>query len=398
MTMEQERLALYGGTPVRQEKIYYGHQQITEEDVAAVAEVLRAPLITQGPQTGRLERELEKKTGAGHAVLCSSGTAALHAACAAAGIGPGDEVITTPFTFAATANCILYRGGRPVFADIRPDTYNIDPEQVEKKITPATRAVIAVDYAGQPADLDPLRTLCQNHGLVLIEDAAHSIGSRYKGRPVGSLADLTTFSFHPVKTVTSGEGGAVLTDDDAAWRACRLLCGHGIQKNFPGREEPPWYYEQVSLGFNYRMTDFQAVLLHSQLRRLEQYKQRRQQIVARYNEAFGPYPALICPYQAAESDVCWHLYVLQLVPQRLRCDRRTFFAALSAENVQPQVHYIPVYWHPYYRSLGYTRGACPCAESAYENVLSLPLYPAMSDQDVQDTIRAVKKVTEYFSI
>lgn len=396
--MEKEQLALYGGTPVRQEKIYYGHQQITEEDIEAVAAALRAPLITQGPQTKGVERELEALTGAGNAVLCSSGTAALHVACAAAGIGSGDEVITTPFTFAATANSVLYLGGRPVFADIRPDTYNIDPEQVRKKITPATRAVIAVDYAGQPADLDELSALCKSHGLVLIEDAAHSIGSLYKGRSVGSLADLTTFSFHPVKTVTSGEGGAILTNDAVSAQACRQLCQHGIRREFPGRDVSPWYYEQVSLGYNYRITDFQAMLLHSQLQRLQQYKQRRQQIVEIYNEAFAPYPALICPYQAQACDVCWHLYVLRLVPERLRCDRRTFFAALSAENLQPQVHYIPVYWHPYYRSLGYTRGACPCAESAYETVLSLPLYPAMSDQDVQDTIRAVKKVTEYFSI
>lgn len=396
-----EKPAIEGGTPVRETPIFYGHQYIDEADIQAVTEVLRSDYLTCGPKIGELEKKLCALTGAKYAVVCANGTAALHIAALSAGVGEGDEVITTPITFAASANCALYCGARPVFADIDPETYNIDPAKVEAAVTPRTKAVVAVDYTGQSVDLSPLMDICKKHGLTLIEDGAHVIGTTYKGQPNGSIADLTTFSFHPVKTVTGGEGGAVLTNDETLYQKLLLYRAHGITRDETLMEhEPdgPWYYEQIALGYNYRMTDIQAALLISQLDKLPMFRARRKEIVKRYDEAFGKMPELFVQREIPESDTTRHLYILRIVPEKLKIDRRRFFDALAAENVHCNVHYIPTYYFPYYEKMGYKRGLCPNAEKLYEEIVSLPLYYAMSGEDVESVIRAVEKIVNYYRV
>lgn len=395
-----DRLAVDGGMPVRTEKIYYGRQWIDEEDVKAVSEVLTSDFVTCGPKVAELERALAEYTGAGYAVAVSNGTAALHCACIAAGIGPGDEVITTPLTFAASANCALYCGAQPVFADVDPKTYNIDPASIESHITEKTKAVVAVDFTGQAAKIREIREICDKHGLIFIEDAAHSIGTKYEGKPAGSLADMTCFSFHPVKTITSGEGGAVTANDRELYKKLVLAHTHGItheeEQMEEGPNEGPWYYEQISLGYNYRMTDFQAALLLSQLKKLDRFAERRKEIVRRYNEAFQMLPEIIVQEEIPESDTCRHLYIIRLDLEKLACTRRQFYDAMAAENVQCQIHYVPVYWFPYYRHLGYKKGLCPNAEEIYKGIVSIPLYPRMTGQDVEDVIRAVEKIVQHY--
>ncbi len=396
-----DKPAVCGGIPVREKKIYYGHQYIDEADIQAVVEVLRSDALTCGPKIQELEDKLCRITGAKYAVVCSNGTAALHMACQAAGVGEGDEVITTPITFAASANCALYCGARPVFADINEETWNIDPEQVRVLTTQRTRAVVAVDFTGQSVELDPLLAHCREKNLVLIEDGAHVIGTRYKDRCNGSIADMTTLSFHPVKTVTSGEGGAVLTNSEAYYKKLLLYRAHGITRDrgqLVHKPDGPWYYEQLTLGMNYRMTDIQAALLISQLDKLPMFSRRRKEIVRAYDEAFGKLPQVIVQREIPESDTTRHLYILRLNPDRLRIDRRAFFEALDAENVCCNVHYIPTYYFPYYEKLGYARGLCPKAEKLYEEIISLPLYYAMTDQDVQDVIRAVERIALYYGV
>lgn len=395
-----KNLAIFGGEPVRKDSICYGCQWIDDDDVKAVSDTLKGPFITCGPKVAELEEKLCELTGAKHAIVCSNGTAALHCACVAAGISQGDEVITTPMTFAASSNCVLYCGGTPVFADINPKTYNIDPESIKRKITDKTKAVIAVDFTGQVVEIDEIRALCDEHGLIFIEDAAHSIGSAYNGKKVGSLADMTTFSFHPVKTVTAGEGGAILTDDENLYQKLTLAHSHGITKDEALMEETPhegpWYYEQISLGYNYRMTDFQAALLLSQLTKLESFKKRRREIVEAYNNAFLDIPEIIIQEEIPKSDTCRHLYIIRLDFERLNCTRREFFDAMLHEGIHPQVHYVPVYWFPYYRNLGYDVGLCPNAEEIYKGIMSIPLYPKMTDQDVKDVIETVRKVVNAY--
>lgn len=396
-----EKPAIEGGRPVRETPIYYGHQYIDEADIQAVVEVLRSDYLTCGPKIGELEEKLCALTGAKYAVACANGTAALHMAAMAAGVGEGDEVITTPITFAASANCALYCGARPVFADINPETYNIDPACVEAAITPRTKAVVAVDYTGQSIDFDPLREICRRHHLTLIEDGAHVIGTKYKGQANGSLSDMTTFSFHPVKTVTGGEGGAVLTNDEGLYKKLVLYRAHGITRDESMMEhetDGPWYYEQIALGFNYRLTDMQAALIISQLDKLKRFSERRKQIVKRYNEVFGEMPELFVQREIPESDTTRHLYILRIVSERLSIGRKQFFDALSAEKVCCNVHYIPIYYFPYYEKLGYKRGLCPNAEKLYEEIISLPLYYAMSDADVESVICAVKKIVDYYRV
>lgn len=396
-----EKPAIEGGRPVRETPIFYGHQYIDEADIQAVTEVLRSDFLTCGPKIGELEKKLCALTGAKYAVVCANGTAALHIAALSAGVGEGDEVITTPITFAASANCALYCKARPVFADIDPETYNIDPAKVEAAITSRTKAVVAVDYTGQSVDLAPLMEICKRHGLTLIEDGAHVIGTTYKGQPNGSIADMTTFSFHPVKTVTGGEGGAVLTNDETLYQKLLLYRSHGITRDETLMEhvlDGPWYYEQISLGFNYRMTDIQAALIISQLDKLPMFRARRQEIVKRYNEAFGKMPELFVQREIPESDTTRHLYILRIVPEKLKIGRRQFFDALAAENVHGNVHYIPVYYFPYYEKMGYKRGLCPNAEKLYEEIISLPLYYGMSDEDTESVIEAVKKIVDYYRV
>ncbi len=394
-----EKPAICGGEPVRSTKIFYGHQFIDEDDIQAVVDVLKSDYLTCGPKIGELEEKLCEVTGAKYAVVCSNGTAALHIACLAAGVMPGDEVITTPITFAASANCALYCGAKPVFADINENTYNIDPAHVEKLTTERTKAVVAVDFTGQSVELDRLLTHCREHNLVLIEDGAHVIGTSYKGRMNGSIADMTTMSFHPVKTVTGGEGGAVLTNSKDYYEKLLLYRAHGITRDPKLMEhEPdgPWYYEQIALGMNYRMTDMQAALIISQLNKLPRFMERRKAIVKAYNEAFSRLPQLFVQQEIPESDTTRHLYILRIRPEKLTIDRKQFFEALAAENICCNVHYIPTYYFPYYEKLGYKRGLCPKAEKLYAEEISLPLYYAMTDQDVEDVIRAVTRIAEYF--
>lgn len=396
-----EKPAICGGTPIRDKKIAYGHQYIDEADIQAVVEVLKSDFLTCGPKIGELERKLCQITGAKYAVVCSNGTAALHMACQAAGIKEGDEVITTPITFAASANCVRYCGGTPVFADINEETYNIEPAEVEKLTNEKTKAVVAVDFTGQSVELDRLLTHCRARKLVLIEDGAHVIGTRYKGKCNGSIADMTTLSFHPVKTVTGGEGGAVLTNSEEYYKRLLLYRAHGITRDPEQMEhEPdgPWYYEQITLGMNYRMTDMQAALIISQLDKLPVFSARRKEIVKTYNEAFSGLPQIIVQKEIPESDTTRHLYILRLNLSKLRIDRRQFFEALNAENICCNVHYIPTYYFPYYERLGYHKGLCPKAEKLYQEIISLPLYYAMTDQDVQDVIGAVTKIAEYYGV
>ena len=391
--------AILGGTPVRDTKLYYGHQYIDDADIQAVVDVLKSDYLTCGPKITELEEKLCKLTGSKYAVVCSNGTAALHMACMAAGVEPGDEVITTPITFAASANCALYCGAKPVFADINDKTYNIDPEKVKEVTTDKTKAVVAVDFTGQSVELDKLMAHCKEHNLVLIEDGAHVIGTKYKGQPNGSIADMTTFSFHPVKTVTGGEGGAVMTNSEEYYQKLLLARSHGITRDTAFMEEEPhggWYYEQVSLGYNYRMTDIQAGLLISQLDKLPMFSDRRKEIVAKYNEAFLQIPEIQVQEEIPESDTTRHLYILRIKPEMLTINRREFFDALAAENIMCNVHYIPTYYFPHYQRLGYEKGICPKAEKLYDEMMSLPLYYGMTDKDVEDVIAAVKKIVEYY--
>lgn len=393
------KLALHGGAPIRPTKLGYGHQYIDEADIQAVVDVLKSDFLTCGPKVEELERRLCGLTGAPYCTAVSNGTAALHTACLAAGIGPGDEVIVPPITFAASANAILYCGAVPVFADIDPETYEIDPQSVAARITEKTKAVIAVDFTGAPCDYETLRAICQKHRLLLIEDAAHSIGTKYRGVPVGSIADLTTFSFHPVKTVTAGEGGAVLSKVPELARRVQMFARHGITRDAALLREQGnsnWYYEQQMLGYNFRMTDIQCALALSQLDKLDRFAGRRGELVRRYDEELGKIPEVWIQEECAGADTVRHLYILRLDFTRLSCGRREFYDAMQAENIGVNVHYIPVYWFPYYQSLGYRRGLCPNAEAYYESSLTLPLFYEMTSQDQADVIRAVKKLVEYY--
>lgn len=394
-----EELAIFGGKPVREKKIFYGRQCVEQDDVDAVVETLTSDYVTCGPKIVELEKKLCEVTGAKYAVAVCNGTAALHLAAMTAGFGPGDEVIVSSITFAASANCVRYCGATPIFADINNETYNIDPECIRRLITPKTKGIVAVDFTGQATELDEIRKICKEHNLILIEDAAHAMGTKYNGQPVGSIADMTCFSFHPVKTVTCGEGGAITTNDEALYRHLARLRTHGITRNPEEMVHPTdaaWYNEQVELGFNYRLTDFQAAMLISQLKKLPKFSARRKEIVAAYDEAFSKIPEIQVQREIPESDTTRHLYILRLRLDKLTCDRRQFFDALYAENTCPQVHYLPVYWHSYYEKLGYPKGLCPNAERFYESSMSIPLYYSLTDEEVRDVIRAVEKVVAYY--
>lgn len=390
-------LAINGGPPVRSTMLPYGRQSLGEDDIQAVVGALRSGWLTTGPKVSEFEEAFATAVGARFAVAVSSGTAALHAAAFAAGIGPADEVITTPMTFAATANCVRYQGGMVVFADVHKDTLNLDPAKVEALVTPKTKAIIAVDFAGQPSDMDDLNALASRHGLTVIEDAAHALGATCRGRRVGALADLTTFSLHPVKHITTGEGGMVTTDDPDMAARLRMFRTHGITTEFRQREtEGSWFYEMTELGYNYRLTDFQSALGLSQLSKLEEWVARRRAIAARYTAAFAALPEIETPAVLQDREPAWHLYVIRLNLDRLRVGRSELFRALRAENIGVNVHYIPVPWHPYYQSLGYKKGEWPVAEGAYERMISLPIFPGMTDRDVEDVIAAVEKVIAHF--
>lgn len=388
-----------GSGPERETTLPYGRQWLDDDDVAAVVEVLRSDWLTTGPKVTEFEEAFASEVGAKYAVAVSSGTAALHAAVYSLGIGPGDEVIVPSMTFAATANCVVYQGGRPVFADVDPGTLLLDPNSVLSRITSRTKAVIAVDYAGQPCDYDALREITERYGLALLDDACHALGARCKGRPAGSLADLNIFSFHPVKHITTGEGGMISTDDAGLAQRMRLFRNHGITSDHHQRDQQgSWFYEMVDLGYNYRITDLQCALGLSQLRKLPNFVALRQAIARRYDSAFTESP-LVQPLGVRDDVVhSYHLYVVLLNTSQVHTSRAEVFAALRAQRIGVNVHYVPVHLHPFYRErFGTEPGICPVAEAAYERILSLPIFPRMTDQDVGDVIEAVRKLKVHFA-
>lgn len=368
--------------------IPYGHQTIDEADIQAVERVLRSDYLTTGPAVGAFEEKVAGYAGAKYAAAVSNGTAALHTACLAAGIGPGDEVITSPITFAASANCVLYCGGRPVFADIDPATYNLSPEEIEKKITPRTKAVIPVHFAGRPCEMDAIGEIAKKHGLTVIEDGAHALGAAYHGRRIGTFSDMTIFSFHPVKPITTGEGGMVVTDDEKLYQRLKLFRSHGITREgweMEGSAPEPgegWYYQQVALGFNYRMTDLQAALGASQMDKLDGFLQKRREIAARYSRAFAEVPGIGIPEWPKEMESGWHLYVIRIQEK----ERAEVYRRLQEAGIGANVHYIPVYRHPYYQRHGYGEVCCPRAEELYRQIISLPIYPGLTGEEQQQVI------------
>lgn len=391
---KKPQLAIDGGPPLRQQSLPYGHQSIDESDINALIDVLRSDWLTTGPTVQAFEDAFAEFVGARHAVAVSNGTAALHAAMYALEVGPDDQVIVPAMTFAASANAAVFQGGTPVFVDVEADTLLIDPQQVEAKITPRTKAIVTVDYAGQPCDYDSLRAIADRHGLALIADACHALGGTYQERRVGSLADLSTFSFHPVKAITTGEGGVITTDDETRAQRMRVFRNHGITTDHRQRAEKGlWFYEMDDLGYNYRLSDIQCALGLTQLRKLSDWTVRRQEIARRYDQAFAEMPAIEPLIRRADVSHAYHLYVIRLNLDQLRVDRSAVFAALRAEGIGANVHYIPVHLHPYYRQhFGTGPGLCPVAEAAYERILSLPIFPTMAEKDSEDVIEAVKKV------
>lgn len=394
-----EQLAIHGGNPIRNSYLPYGRQWIDENDIEAVVNVLRSDFLTTGPLVYEFEKEFAEYVGAKYAVAFSNGTAALHAACFSAGIKENDEVITSPMTFAASANSILYVGGKAVFADIDDKTYNICPQSIKTLITNHTKAIIPVHFTGQPAALDEINTIAKEHGLIVIEDAAHALGAAYKGNRIGSISDMTMFSFHPVKHITTGEGGIITTNNIDYYKKLIQFRSHGITRDPASLKDHhgPWYYEMQFLGFNYRMTDIQAALGISQLKKLDQFITIRKQYVNMYNQAFKEMKEIVVPFLPGEVDSSWHLYIIRLNLDRLKTNRKEIFEALMKENIGVNVHYIPVHHHPYYQYLGHENGSCPNAEKLYEEIITLPLFPAMSENDVWDVINGVKKVIRFYS-
>jgi UDP-4-amino-4,6-dideoxy-N-acetyl-beta-L-altrosamine transaminase len=369
--------------------IPYGRQWVDDEDIRAITEVLKSDYLTTGPEVERFESQLAAVTGARFAVAVNSGTSALHAMYFAAGLDRGDEIITSPLTFAATANAALYLGASVRFADVLPDSGNIDPSSVKRLLTPRTKLIVPVDFTGNPADYDELAEVAAAADVRVVADAAHSLGAVYHGRRVGTLATATELSFHPVKPVTTAEGGAVLTDDEEiASRAARFRT-HGITRDeLTAQSEGAWFYEQVDLGFNYRLTDVQAALGTSQLRNLDRFITRRRDIAERYSTALSDIEALQLPVTGREIDSGWHLYVVRV---RDASRRRRFFDQLRHFGLGVQVHYIPVYWHPFYREIGYEVGLCPNAEDWYRTSVSLPIFPKMTDCDIDSAIDRIRE-------
>lgn len=368
--------------------IPYGRQNIDEEDIKAVVDVLRSDYVTTGPKISEFERRVADYCGAKYAVAVANGTAALHVACIAGEIGRGDEVITTPVTFVASSNCVLYCGGKPVFADIDSRTYNIDPDDIERKITDKTKAIIAVHLTGQPCNMDKISAIAKAHNLLVIEDAAHALGAEYKGQKIGSISDMTTFSFHPVKHITTGEGGMVLTNREDLYKKLIKARSHGITRDIDEMEkcDGAWYYQQQMLGFNYRITDFQCALGISQMDKLDRFVAERKRIAGIYNEAFKDSSDITIPYQEEGCNNSYHLYVIRVK------NRKKVFDKLREAGIGVNVHYIPVYTQPYYQANGYADVHCPNAENYYSEALSLPIYPGLTKEE-QDYV--INKVLEY---
>lgn len=391
--------AIEGGRPVRSRPLPYARHEVLDDDVRAVEDVLRGDWLTTGPTVGELERCLCEVLAAPHVVAVSSGTAALHAACAVLRLAPDDEVIVPSLTFVASANVVLHAGGRPVFADIRPDTFTLDPNEVERSLGPRTRAVTTVHYAGLAIDGDRFRDLAtSSRQLRIIEDAAHALGALDAGLPVGNRSDLATFSFHPVKHVTTGEGGAVATRSAEDAAAIRRFRNHGLSSEPRERETAnAWSYDMLELGLNYRLTDISAALGISQLARLATRLRRRRALAKRYREAFGEIAELQMQKVGDVDAHAWHLFVIALRRERLRVDRDAFVRALRAEGIGANVHYAPAHLMSYYRSrLGTRPGQFPVTEDVASRLVTLPLFPTMTDRDQQDVIDAVVKCVEWY--
>ncbi|MCM1398912.1 MAG: UDP-4-amino-4,6-dideoxy-N-acetyl-beta-L-altrosamine transaminase [Clostridium sp.] len=373
--------------------IPYGRQSIDENDIQAVVEVLRSDYLTTGPKVGEFEKRVADYVGAKYAVAVNSGTAALHIACLAAGIKEGDEVITSPITFAASSNCVLYCGGTPVFADIDECTYNISPAEIEKAITGRTKAIIPVHYTGQPCDMDAIMDIAGKHNLLVIEDAAHALGASYKGRKVGSMADMTCFSFHPVKPITTGEGGMVVTNNEELYKRLILFRSHGITRDeaMMTEQQGDWYYQQLELGYNYRITDISCALGLSQMDKLDGFLEKRKAIANRYHEAFKDVDEIKIPMQLSGCESGWHLYMIQV---KADC-RKKIFDSLRTSGIGVNVHYIPVYKHPYYQRNGYADVCCKNGEAFYQRAISLPIFPLLTvwqqDYVIEQVLRLVKE-------
>jgi len=395
--MTSSKLAINGGQPVRDQFLPYGRQTVSDSDIAAVTQVLKSDFLTTGPAVNEFEENLSGVIGAGAVAVVSSGTAALHTMYASCDIGPDDEVIVPAITFAATANAAVYLGAKPVFADVEPDTLLIDPGSVERLITPNTKAIVGVDFAGQIADYDSLRKISRKSSISILADSAHALGASRAGVPVTQITDASTFSFHPVKHVAAGEGGAIASNDADLIERCKTFRNHCINADHDTRAaNGTWFYEMRELGFNYRLSDIHASLGSSQLSQLDANISRRNEIAASYDVAFES-NELLRPLRTAEgSRNAFHIYVVLLELDRLTVDRGEVFAALRAENIGVNVHYIPVPWHPYYQNRGYKRGQWPQAENAYERMITLPIWPGMSDKDTLDVIAAVEKITDTY--
>jgi dTDP-4-amino-4,6-dideoxygalactose transaminase len=393
--MSEDLPAAYGGTPIREDVLGYGSQSITDHEKAAVAEALDGDYITRGPTVDEFERRVAELVGVDHAIATTSGTTALHLTGDAAGFGPGDEVITTPLTFASTAHAATYNDATPVFADIDPHRRTLDPEAVCEQITDDTVGIIPMHYAGHPADIEGLLDVADEHDLTVIWDACHAFGGIWQDESIGAQRDMAMFSFHPVKNITTGEGGMVVTDDDELAERLRRLRSFDMNYEPEGHEDEPWYQVTEGVGYNYNVTDLQAALGLAQLDRLDEFKQRRDEIIDQYNAAFAEIEGVRTPPEPVDSDPMYHLYAVE-IGESFGCDRKAFVNAMHDENIGVQVHYVPLHYHSYFqKEFGYERGQFPETEAVYEGLVSLPLHAEMDDADVDDVVTAVQRLSAY---
>lgn len=392
-------IAINGGKPTRKDYLQYGRQYIDDEDIRSVIKALKSDFLTTGPLVEEFERKFADYVGAKYAVAVSNGTAALHIACLAAGLQKGDEGITTPITFAASSNCMLYCGAKPVFCDINLDDYNIDENKIKSYINKKTKVILPVDFTGQCCNIGKIMEIAKENNLIVIQDASHSLGTKYLDKQIGSIADMTTFSLHPVKTITSGEGGVVTTNSLALYEKLKLYKTHGITKskgNLRNKEHPEWYYEQIYLGYNYRITDLQSALGISQLNKIEKFITKRKLLVNTYNELLKDIDGIILQKEEAYSDTSRHLYIIRLDLNKFKATRDDIYNALIAENIGVNIHYIPVYKHPYYKEIGYEDIMCENAETFYNSSITLPLHVNMNESDINDVVNALNSVLDYY--
>ncbi len=394
-----EKPAIEGGKPIRENFLPYGTQWIEKEEIDEVVDSLKSDWLTTGPKMNLFEENFKNYIGSNFAVAVNSGTAALHISTSSININPGDEVITTPLTFVASANCVVYRGGTPILADIKRDTYNIDPNEIRKKITSKTKAIIPVHFAGQPCDMDEIIEIAEEKDLFIIEDAAHAIDAEYKGKKIGNISDLTVFSFHPVKNITTAEGGMVTTNDGELYDKLLMFRTHGISKDATKRfgKSGGFYYDMQYLGFRYNMSELHSSLGIHQLKKIESFQKRRRKIIKIYNKEFQDNEEITIPFVKKDIKHSWHLYIIQLNLEYLKVNREHIFKALREENIGVNVHYIPIHYHSYYQNkFGLREGILPNVEWLFPRLLTIPLFPKMNNNDAYDVVNAVKKVLKYY--